>query len=142
MIRYLLYWVYQCLRNCQSCWLFTQSHINPYPHCHTFMCKHKHEQPEIEKERPVDKWYFFLLKSHLQSIIVFSSLDFVCYYVLWNMIFTFIFSYPARLVLDADNTPIVVPFVHTGMQEVMPIGANFPRIGQAVRNLIALVHFY
>lgn len=58
------------------------------------------------------------------------------------MIFTFIFSYPARLVLDADNTPIVVPFVHTGMQEVMPIGANFPRIGQAVRNLIALVHFY
>ena len=50
--------------------------------CHTFMCKHKHEQPEIEKERPVDKRYFFLLKLHLQSIIVFSSLDFVCYYVL------------------------------------------------------------
>lgn len=58
------------------------------------------------------------------------------------MRFTFICSYPARLVLDADNTPIVVPFVHIGMQEVMPIGANFPRIGQAVRNLIALVHFY
>ncbi|RVW83135.1 Tafazzin [Vitis vinifera] len=56
-----------------------------------------------------------------------------------------------RLVLDADNTPIVVPFVHTGMQEVMPIGANFPRIGQAnlwcfVRLMIILsggaIHFH
>lgn len=47
-----------------------------------------------------------------------------------------------RLVLDADNTPIVVPFVHTGMQDVMPIGANFPRIGQAVTVLIGdPIHF-
>ncbi|CAO2832819.1 unnamed protein product [Amaranthus hypochondriacus] len=41
-----------------------------------------------------------------------------------------------RLVLDADRTPIVVPFVHTGMQEIMPIGANFPRIGKIVTVLI------
>ncbi|KAH9615163.1 hypothetical protein KSS87_014849 [Heliosperma pusillum] len=41
-----------------------------------------------------------------------------------------------RLVLDADNTPTVVPFVHTGMQEIMPIGANFPRIGKTVTVLI------
>lgn len=29
--------------------------------------------------------------------------------------------------------PLVVPFVHTGMQEIMPVGANFPRIGKMVR---------
>jgi len=28
--------------------------------------------------------------------------------------------------------PLVVPFVHTGMQEIMPVGANFPRIGKMV----------
>ncbi|KAJ1380891.1 Tafazzin [Sesbania bispinosa] len=41
-----------------------------------------------------------------------------------------------RLVLDGDSMPIVVPFVHTGMQEIMPIGANFPRIGKMVTVLI------
>ncbi|KAG6427313.1 hypothetical protein SASPL_111555 [Salvia splendens] len=41
-----------------------------------------------------------------------------------------------RLVLDADNTPIVVPFVHTGMQEVMPVGAMFPRVGKTVTVLV------
>ncbi|KAL5783886.1 hypothetical protein ACOSP7_008915 [Xanthoceras sorbifolium] len=41
-----------------------------------------------------------------------------------------------RLVLDADNAPMVVPFVHTGMQEIMPVGANFPRIGKTVTVLI------
>ncbi|ESW19012.1 hypothetical protein PHAVU_006G089600 [Phaseolus vulgaris] len=41
-----------------------------------------------------------------------------------------------RLVLDGDSTPLVVPFVHTGMQEIMPIGANFPRIGKMVTVLI------
>ncbi|EOY11503.1 hypothetical protein QUC31_009457 [Theobroma cacao] len=47
-----------------------------------------------------------------------------------------------RLVLDADNTPIVLPFVHTGMQDVMPIGANFPRIGKTVTVLIGdPIHF-
>ncbi|XWS57502.1 hypothetical protein CRYUN_Cryun09bG0179600 [Craigia yunnanensis] len=47
-----------------------------------------------------------------------------------------------RLVLDADNAPIVLPFVHTGMQDVMPIGANFPRIGKTVTVLIGdPVHF-
>ncbi|KAI4310945.1 hypothetical protein MLD38_035887 [Melastoma candidum] len=37
-----------------------------------------------------------------------------------------------RLVLDADNIPLVIPFVHTGMQDIMPIGANLPRIGKTV----------
>lgn len=37
-----------------------------------------------------------------------------------------------RLVLDADKIPLVVPFVHTGMQDVMPIGAKIPRIGKTV----------
>ncbi|KAK7284376.1 hypothetical protein RJT34_19121 [Clitoria ternatea] len=41
-----------------------------------------------------------------------------------------------RLVLDGDSMPLVVPFVHTGMQEIMPIGANFPRIGKIVTVLI------
>ncbi|CAA0831485.1 Phospholipid/glycerol acyltransferase family protein [Striga hermonthica] len=41
-----------------------------------------------------------------------------------------------RLVLDADNVPIVVPFVHTGMQEVMPVGAKFPRVGKTVTILV------
>ncbi|KAL7084052.1 hypothetical protein ACP275_14G201400 [Erythranthe tilingii] len=41
-----------------------------------------------------------------------------------------------RLVLDADSVPIVVPFVHTGMQEVMPVGAKFPRIGKTVTILV------
>ncbi|KAL8088646.1 uncharacterized protein LOC141697922 [Apium graveolens] len=41
-----------------------------------------------------------------------------------------------RLVLDADNVPMVVPFVHTGMQDIMPIGAKFPRIGKTVTVLV------
>nr|GLL37326.1 tafazzin isoform X1 [Ipomoea trifida] len=41
-----------------------------------------------------------------------------------------------RLILDADCIPIVVPFVHTGMQEIMPIGAKFPRIGKTVTVLV------
>lgn len=41
-----------------------------------------------------------------------------------------------RLVLDADNVPMVVPFVHTGMQEIMPIGAKFPRVGKTVTVLV------
>lgn len=40
--------------------------------------------------------------------------------------------YPNRLVLDADNIPVVLPFVHTGMQEIMPVGAKFPRVGKTV----------
>ncbi|OAY44039.1 tafazzin [Manihot esculenta] len=47
-----------------------------------------------------------------------------------------------RLVLDADTVPIVIPFVHTGMQEIMPIGANFPRIGKMVTVLVGdPIHF-
>ncbi|GAB2277452.1 hypothetical protein Dimus_012158 [Dionaea muscipula] len=41
-----------------------------------------------------------------------------------------------RLVLDADSIPMVVPFVHTGMQEILPIGATFPRIGKTVTVLV------
>ncbi|XP_077226315.1 phospholipid/glycerol acyltransferase family protein isoform X2 [Tasmannia lanceolata] len=47
-----------------------------------------------------------------------------------------------RLVMDADNLPLVVPFVHTGMQEIMPIGTHFPRIGKRVTVLIGEpIHF-
>ncbi|KAJ7973335.1 Tafazzin family protein [Quillaja saponaria] len=35
-----------------------------------------------------------------------------------------------RLILDADSIPMVVPFVLTGMQEIMPVGASIPRIGK------------
>ncbi|KAI3707749.1 hypothetical protein L2E82_36543 [Cichorium intybus] len=42
----------------------------------------------------------------------------------------------ARLILDADNAPMVVPFVHAGMQEIMPIGASFPRVGKTVTVLV------
>lgn len=41
-----------------------------------------------------------------------------------------------RLVLDADNLPIVIPFVHTGMQDIMPVGAKLPRIGKTVTVLV------
>lgn len=34
--------------------------------------------------------------------------------------------------MDADNIPIVIPFVHTGMQNIMPVGAKVPRIGKEV----------
>ena len=41
-----------------------------------------------------------------------------------------------RLILDADNVPIVLPFVHTGMQDIMPIGAKLPRIGKTVSTFL------
>ncbi|GAB4835800.1 hypothetical protein Ancab_000716 [Ancistrocladus abbreviatus] len=41
-----------------------------------------------------------------------------------------------RLVLDAENAPVVVPFVHSGMQDIMPIGAKLPRINKTVTVLI------
>ncbi|XP_057439350.1 uncharacterized protein LOC130731163 [Lotus japonicus] len=41
-----------------------------------------------------------------------------------------------RLVLDGDTMPLVIPFVHTGMQDIMPIGASFPRIGKMVTVLV------
>ncbi|XP_061970331.1 uncharacterized protein LOC133693187 isoform X1 [Populus nigra] len=44
-----------------------------------------------------------------------------------------------RLILDADTVPLVIPFVHTGMQEIMPIGATLPRIGKRVRSMIVFV---
>ncbi|XP_047322393.1 tafazzin [Impatiens glandulifera] len=42
----------------------------------------------------------------------------------------------ARLVLDADTIPLVIPFVHIGMQNIMPIGAKLPSIGNTVTVLI------
>lgn len=41
-----------------------------------------------------------------------------------------------RLVLDAGKIPLVVPFVHSGMQEVMPIGSKFPSIKKKVIVLV------
>ncbi|GLJ47131.1 hypothetical protein SUGI_0995110 [Cryptomeria japonica] len=41
-----------------------------------------------------------------------------------------------RLVLDAEKMPLVVPFVHTGMQEIMPIGSQFPHVRKKVTVLI------
>ncbi|XP_022969536.1 uncharacterized protein LOC111468521 [Cucurbita maxima] len=41
-----------------------------------------------------------------------------------------------RLILDADTIPTVIPFVHTGMQEIMPIGAKIPKIGKTVTIII------
>ncbi|XP_058076717.1 uncharacterized protein LOC131225243 [Magnolia sinica] len=47
-----------------------------------------------------------------------------------------------RLVMDADNIPIVLPFVHTGMEDIMPIGTHFPKIGKMVTVLIGdPIHF-
>ncbi|CAH2055004.1 unnamed protein product [Thlaspi arvense] len=47
-----------------------------------------------------------------------------------------------RLILDADTLPMVVPFVHTGMQDIMPVGANVPRIGKTVTVIIGNpIHF-
>lgn len=56
----------------------------------------------------------------------------ICFIFFLNDIFNSCMLVLNRLVLDADNIPMVVPFVHTGMQEVMPIGATFPRIGKTV----------
>jgi monolysocardiolipin acyltransferase len=37
-----------------------------------------------------------------------------------------------RLVMDADSLPVVIPFVHTGMQDIMPVGKRIPRAGKQV----------
>ncbi|CAK8544630.1 unnamed protein product [Lathyrus sativus] len=42
----------------------------------------------------------------------------------------------ARFILDGDSMPVVIPFVHTGMQEIMPIGASIPRIGKRVTVIV------
>ncbi|KAK6911590.1 Phospholipid/glycerol acyltransferase [Dillenia turbinata] len=41
-----------------------------------------------------------------------------------------------RLILDANATPIVIPIVHTGMEEIMPIGSSLPRISKTVTVLV------
>lgn len=33
---------------------------------------------------------------------------------------------------DVEKTPLVIPFVHTGMQDVMPIGSKFPSVDKKV----------
>jgi 1-acyl-sn-glycerol-3-phosphate acyltransferase len=38
-----------------------------------------------------------------------------------------------RLVLDSEKLPIVVPFIHKGMNDVMPIGAKLFSTGKKVR---------
>lgn len=50
-----------------------------------------------------------------------------------------LYTYMNRLVLDADTMPMVIPFVHTGMQEIMPVGAKIPRIGKTVSYLTSHV---
>lgn len=45
---------------------------------------------------------------------------------------TFVQIWCFRLVIDADTVPIVLPFVHSGMQDIMPIGTKFPNIGKRV----------
>lgn len=37
-----------------------------------------------------------------------------------------------RFVMDADSLPVVIPFVHTGMQDIMPVGKRIPRAGKRV----------
>ncbi|XP_040380087.1 uncharacterized protein LOC102720486 isoform X1 [Oryza brachyantha] len=37
-----------------------------------------------------------------------------------------------RLVMDADSLPVVIPFIHTGMQDIMPVGKRIPRAGKRV----------
>lgn len=49
-----------------------------------------------------------------------------------NFSFFFSFHLPCRLVMDADSIPVVIPFVHTGMHDVMPIGSSIPKIGKRV----------
>ncbi|XP_024391263.1 uncharacterized protein [Physcomitrium patens] len=41
-----------------------------------------------------------------------------------------------RLVTDVERTPLVVPFVHVGMQDLMPIGSKFPAVKKKVSVLI------
>lgn len=41
-----------------------------------------------------------------------------------------------RLVTDVEKTPLVVPFVHTGMQDLMPVGSKFPKVSKKVSVLI------
>lgn len=37
-----------------------------------------------------------------------------------------------RLVADVETTPLVIPFVHSGMQDMMPIGSKLPATGKKV----------
>lgn len=41
-----------------------------------------------------------------------------------------------RLVMDTDSIPVVIPFVHTGMHDVMPIGSSIPKVGKRVIVLV------
>lgn len=41
-----------------------------------------------------------------------------------------------RLISDVETPPLVVPFVHTGMQDLMPIGSKFPSVSKKVSVLV------
>lgn len=74
-------------------------------------------------------WITLFLVSYVSCLFFF--------FILVDKIYVILLFW-CRLVLDTDNTPMVLPFVHTGMQDVMPIGANFPRIGKTVCSLSTL----
>lgn len=38
-----------------------------------------------------------------------------------------------KLVASCDQPPLVVPFVHSGMEQVMPRGKALPNVGKKVR---------
>jgi monolysocardiolipin acyltransferase len=40
-----------------------------------------------------------------------------------------------RLVASCEVAPLIVPFVHSGMEEVMPRGRLVPRVGKEVRSV-------
>ena len=40
--------------------------------------------------------------------------------------------------MDADSLPVVIPFAHTGMQDIMPVGKRTPRAGKQVSGPILL----
>ena len=39
-----------------------------------------------------------------------------------------------KLVANCDQLPVVIPFVHSGMQTVMPSGSFVPKLGNKVQN--------
>ncbi|GBG61250.1 hypothetical protein CBR_g19782 [Chara braunii] len=41
-----------------------------------------------------------------------------------------------RLVLDAKETPMVVPFIHKGMEAIIPVGQSLPKVGKKIAVLV------
>lgn len=96
------------------------------------------------KRSGIDNNHMHLMHAWMQTCACTSSLHFHdCIGVLSFSYFQFarIFSFclltfavrlRCRLVMDADSIPVVIPFVHTGMQEIMPVGKKFPMVGKQV----------